>query len=266
MEQIHAYACRRIKEEIPREILEGTFIRRDLRRELFEHISLDAAIKTAVLDGGLYLDIQLITGRETNIDLSGLELLPNVDGSVTVQVPLSRTGGRTILEVFRVGFQGQSTSTNYNSSSNVSEVDIRVDALLAGVGSIPVTSTTDCEMIAPNVILVNLGGTIPSFLNAQVNLNVSLEMSHIPAKAYHKFGELCVERCKQYIYNHHRVKLDRGMIERGMELGAYNEEIQEYRDSGKNYRDLLKSWRRTEFHLDIEKKTKFIRAITPSLL
>ena len=265
MEQIHAYAIRRIKEEIPREILDKTFIRRDLQMNLFQHTTLDASIRAAVLDASVYLDIKLLTGRETNISLEGVEPITNIDGSTTLHIPLALTGGREILEVYRVGFQDTTTkfASTFNSSS---EVDRRVDAIINNSGAIPVTSTTECEMIAPNVILVNLYSIVPTFLNAEVNLNVSSEMTHIPPKAFDKFGSLCVEKCKQYIYNHHRINLGRGLVERGMEIGVFAEEISTYSDAALNYRDLLKGWRRTEFHLDIEKKTKFIRLITPSLM
>lgn len=266
MEQIHAYAIRRIKEEIPREILEGTFIRRTLNQNLFEHISLDAAIKTAVLDASVFQDILLLTGRETNIDLTGLTPLLNSDGSASIHIPYDRTGGRDILECYRVGFEQSVPAYNGLANGNRSEVDIRVDAVIAGTGQIPITSTTECEVIAPNTILVNFYDVLPQFLNAQVNLTVDKEMGHIPPKAFETFGTLCVEKCKQYIYMQHRVRQGRGVVERGMEIGVYMEEINEYRDSSKNYRDLLKIWRRKEFHIDREKKTKFIKLITPSLL
>lgn len=266
MEQIHAYALRRIKEEIPREILEGTFIRRTLNQNLFEHISLDAAIKATVLDASVFLDIMLLTGRETNVDLTGLEPIINADGSATIHIPYDRTAGRDILECYRVGFDQSSPTYRGNGSTDSSEVDLRLDAVIAGTGRIPVTSTTECEVIAPNTILVNFYDVLPEFLNAQVNLSVDKEMGHIPPKAFETFGTLCVEKCKQYIYVQHRIRTGRGLVERGMEIGVYMEEISEYRDSSKNYRDLLKIWRRKEFHIDKEKKRKFIKLITPSLL
>lgn len=266
MEQINGFALRKIKEEIPREILEDTFRRRALdNSDMFQYVTMDSAIVSAVLAGSVYMDVQLISGRETNIDLNGLEPTFNSDGSAVISVPLSVTGGRPILEVYRVGFASTNYSNALISSPVTSEIDRALNEVIDATSHIPVTSTTRCEMIAPNTILVHDVQNVHTFTNAEVNLALSSEMTHIPPKAFHKFGELCVNKCKQYIYNFHRVNMDRGQVERGYGIGAFAEVIAEYSDAGQIYKDLLTAWRRTEFHLDIEKKTKFVKSIVKRL-
>lgn len=265
MEQITGFALRRIKEDIPREILEATFSRPGVGGELFQYVTMDSSISSQVLEGSVYLDIQLITGRETNIDISGIVPFINADGSAVINVPLAVSGGRPILEVYRVGFGTANGSNNFINSSNSNESERLLDSVLDATTALPVTSTTKCEMIAPNTILVHDVANLTTFTNAQVNLAVSKEMTHIPPKAFYKFGELCVEKCKQYIYNFHRVKLGQGLVERGMGIGAFADEISGYSDAGQNYKDLLQLWRRTEFHIDVEKKTKFVKLLMKNM-
>lgn len=268
MENISAYAIRRIKEEIPREILQAAFVRRGIDQTLYTHVTLEAAIKAAVLMGSVYMDIQLLTGRECNIDLTGIEPNYNSDGSATITVPLNRTGGKDILEVYHVGYFNSSTTSGVGAinTHQISQVDTKLNAVIDNTVGAPITGTSDCTMIAPNVIHVNLYKLQPSILNATVNLSVDKEMGHIPPTYYDAFGSLCVEKCKQYIYTLYRVNLDRGRIERGTELGAFSEEIQEYRDAKITYRELLKTWRRSEQYLNQPKLKKVLGWITPSII
>lgn len=265
MESIKAMGIRYIKQEIPRPILEATFIRRNLNNQFFSHVTLESAISSVILDSMVFLDLMLLTGRETTIELAGLPHERNSDGSCIIHVPTARLAGRNLLEVYRVNFNGISNSPNSLSSTENSELDRRVDQIIDGTNSIPVTSTSSCEIIAPNTILIREHYDVLEFINAVVNLSHDKEMSHIPPKAFHIFAELCVNKCKEYIYTQNIIRMDRGMVERGMEIGTFKSIIDEYRDSTQNYKDLLKQWRRVDFHLDHEKKEKLIRLITRPL-
>ena len=266
MQSIKNYGFRRVREAIPRFILNNVFLKPDYGFAERYNVTLEAAMIAAVIDAGIVLDIQLIDGLESTINLEGLEPVSNLDGSTVVQIPFSRTGGKEIQEIYRVNF----IPSEYNMGSimynNAGDVDRKVNAIYTASSSIPVTSTSECQLIAPNTLLIDIGGIIPTLMSANVNLCVSKNLEHIPPKAYELFGDMCVERTKQYIHNETVINTNRGFIDRGFELGEWKTIIDGWSESGKNYRDLLKRFRKQSFFYDKNKVSKYLTMITPSLM
>lgn len=262
-----AFAIRMIKSNIPIEILNEVFVNRSYQVDNRpQFATLSTQIQSAVIDNEVLLDTQLVSGRETSIELGDLPIQVNADNTVTIHIPLSRTHGRYILDIYRVDF----TSLQNNLGLSTTNVgDSLTNRMIHSVvdGSVPmdISSTTHCELIAPNTILVDMDGTSPNFTRAEVSLTNDKSMSHVRPKAYRKFGELCVLRTKQYIYNKLIIPLDAGMLYRGKEIGVFKSIIDNYSDAHVTYGELLQSWSKTEFIQDREKMTKYLKLITPSI-
>ena len=266
MEQIKQYGLRRIKEEIPRFILNSVFLKPDYDLgNNRQFMTLDASICSSIIDSSILLDLTLIDGSEQQISLEGLEPNYNIDGTMVINIPFERTGGKEIIEIYRINFTPY-TYAGYSNSQGQTDTDRKVEAVQMAVQSIPVTSTTDCTIIAPNTILADVGSVRPFLMTAEVNLAISNNLGHVPPKAFELFGDLCVARAQQYIYIESIINMNRGFIDRGQELGIYQDMITGYSDAHQNYRDLLRKWRKFATFMDHNKMSKYLKMITPSIM
>ena len=263
MEQVLAYAVRHIKENIPRLILERAF-QHNTTLDLFGdavHVNLDNAIETNVLKNSVCLDVQLIASKHEVISLEGLNALPQSDGGYVINVPKSYSGNREIISVTAVHF----TTAHHPVSSALgsSNVTDKMARITDGYRQRSPGMSTDCEMIAPNVIYVGSSEVIGPPQSAEVELQIDNNLSHVPHHAYTRFGRLALEKAKMLIRNRLRIKIAEGAISRGMELGVIREIIDEFAGSDENYNDLLAQWRRTEVYLDPKRKLKHIVTMMP---
>jgi hypothetical protein len=259
MESIFTYGLRKIKEEIPREILTEVFnSQKYLGMALRTPITIDEEIEQKVIRGGVVKDIIPMGGRETRVPLGGapVRFLPNM--RVMVQVPLELTQGRNIIEVYRVNFftntayQGHAGNTLY---ANSGAVNLALNNILDSSTAPPIVSTSRCQMVTPNVVLIDLNGMVPLWMELEVLLEKDNELSHITPSSFDAFGQLCVERAKQYVYHNQIIPTDEGRLMGGKELSL----IDSYQDASRNYRDLLKSWKTVETLNDPAEMEKLVR-------
>jgi hypothetical protein len=242
------------------------FIKNEHYTNEFLNLSMDGNITVLVIENKVMRDTSLVGGRECSIDLIGLPVTENIDYTATIHIPHERTQGRNILQVFRIDY----SSSNYNNTIGVGSVggtqmDSRISDIIDASNTVPVSSTNRVDLIAPNTVLVELNGILPTYFRAQCLLEDSSELEHIRPKAYELFGDLCVEKTKQYIYNKLIIDIDRGIIERGFEVGIIKDIIDDYRDANENYKDLLKRWSKQSYLSDPQRLAKLIQIQIPKL-
>ena len=85
-------------------------------------------------------------------------------------------------------------------------------------------------------------------------------LSGLSTSTYSMFGELCVWAAKRYIHKELRIKLDRGYIEGGFEIGEVKNIVDEYSDAEQNYKDLLEDgWPQNAAFGDRQQATRATR-------
>ena len=259
MEQIYSYAIRKIHEQIPYEILRETFdLQKTLGYGLRTPINLDSTIESKIIRGSVLKDVQAVGGRESTIPLGGVKVQLLETNKVVVQIPLSLTGGRNIMDVYRINYFTGYGGSGY-SYQGQSTFNLALNNILDSVTPPPITSTSRCEMITPNTLLIDLDGTIPAWMEAEVLLEDDSELSNISSASYPLFSELCVARCKAHIYKELRIRMDEGRVEGGQVIGEFKNIIDQWSDVEQTYKDLMKRFRTTMRIEDRSEYEKLIR-------
>lgn len=263
METIFAFGLRKVKEHIPEFILREVFNEQRYQgMGLRTPVTLDHQIETKVIRGGVLKDIITMGGRETRIPLGGVQVrfLPNL--KVVIQVPMELTQGRNIIEVYRVNYFSNLSYMGYGGHNTYLDggmMNLALNNILDSYNAPPITSTSRCELIAPNVVLVDLSGVVPAWMELEALLEKDGELSHIQPASYGAFGKLCEYRAKMHIYIDQIIKIDEAKLVGGKELGAYKNIVESYSDADKTYSDLLRDFKTTEIFSDREEIQKLIR-------
>jgi len=238
--------------EIPREILELAFVDHDVRNSpwLQQHVSIETMLREQIIQRRVRRDLNLIGGAEIRVPLSGLEPKLVESYAEVYTIPMELTGGREIIQPLNVSY-GQNGGFGYNygmsqysgflgSEPGRSAVSNQVIGVMASHSPIPLVSTDNVTLIAPNTILVRdvVAKTPHSWLICLVAN--SGEMENIQPAYYGFIAELSVLACKAFIYTKLRVGIDQGQLMAGQELGVIREVISEYADANQTYRELLK--------------------------
>ena len=238
------YALNRIKLAIPPEILMIAFT--EYSRYTNNTVSLDEHIMNLVIRPIVMMDANIVGGVETIVDLNQCAITYLNNMEFVVDVPKELTEGRSIIALKSlVSNVIYSKSTSYvNMSGSLSA------AMNMGnnIGTENVVQTSKLELIADNMVLV----ADPTIHLMDGALRCTIEnmsnMENINPRAYDMLGELCVLAVKAWIYNHTIVKLDKGYIYSGAELGVVQSVIESYSDAYQEYREFLNlRWAKVAF-------------------
>jgi hypothetical protein len=248
-----AKAIQEVKYTIPLEILEKAFIdgSRYWRPTLLN--SLEAQIENLVVRPRVLIDMNLISGQEVLVPLEGLIFERPYQYTTVISIPKSRTQQRRINSVRNVtffnvaaigglygGLSGLSSNVpGLAAEDNTAAVSVTA-SLMASFDKIPQTSTSHVSLIAENTILINDGLMIPSNSFLRCALETDENLSSLPLRSYRYFSTLVTHAVKAYIYNLLVIKMDKGEIFFGAELGRFKEIVDSYVDSNQNYMDFLR--------------------------
>ena len=75
----------------------------------------------------------------------------------------------------------------------------------------------------------------------EVNVEYDKNLSDIEPSLYLVLADLCLYATQAYIFNHLRVKLDKGYIHAGYELSIIRDIVESYSDAGEMYKEELKT-------------------------
>jgi len=238
------YALNRIKLAIPPEILQIAFI--EYSRYTNNTISLDEHIMNLVLRPIVFMDANIVGGIETVIDLNKCSIKYLNNREFIVDVPKVLTEGRSIIALKSlVSNVIYSQSTSYTNMAGTLSASMDI---ANNIGTENVVQTSKLELIADNTVLV----ADPTIHLMDGALRCTIEnmsnMENINPRAYDIFGELCVHAVKAWIYNHTIIKLDKGYIYSGAELGVVQSVIEGYSDAYQEYREFLNlKWAKVAF-------------------
>lgn len=249
--------------EIPEDILNDAFIDRK-SRYMRKPQSLNSAIQEKVIDRKIKPDFDNIGGVSVIIDLNGVpyEKLSNYERIYTV--PRSKTLGRVISQVLRVGMN---ITSNYQERAfgqssagfNVSPVERSIQSVISAHNPLPNISNAEVEILGDNVFKVNDYQNFTTDISLECLISYTKELSELKRPYYRDFSILVVLAVKAYIYKELSLKLDRTRLEGGRDFGRYKEIVDEYRDANQMYSDLLdEKWSRLLLLNDQNRKQKHI--------
>lgn len=263
-----SYSATRISQTIPPEVLQLAFAprrydpaRQEYNRDNKLGVSIDSVVMSRVIVGRVATDVNLCSGIETKIPLSGLpyERVPPLN--YIYRIPDELTGGRLITSVYNVSFgQGVHNPTR-NSALNRSSMLLDLTAsVMASYGPIADTNSPYVKIIGQNTILIEdaQGRYAHGVLTCQ--LTHEPNFGNIPPAYYNKFSELCILAAKATIYNELVIRLDEGQIKTGVSLGRIREIVDSYADAETMYQEFLREkWKVSSIMIDKEKYRKTLR-------
>lgn len=236
-----AKALSELKFRIPLPILEAVFTNR-FQKWRNTPISLDEAVMTHVIRPRVLYDCNLIGGTEVFISLNNVPQELTDDFTSIYRIPKDRTNGRSIMSVLNVTFSDPTRLSSLGVSAGIqsSPMMLGAEAMIDAMGSMPVTSTSQVQLIGENVIMVRETMMLPSNLYLRCILTMDENLNHIQVRSYHPFAQMVTLAVKSYIYNEYVIRMDQGELFAGMTLGKFKEIIEEYKESEELYQLFMK--------------------------
>lgn len=236
-------AIQDVKYAIPREILRMAYMENRISQYVPIPTSLENAIRDKTILPRVVVDTDIVGGQTIIISLNGITPKAIDDHNYIFEIPPDRTDNRTIISVLAINYFRSENLPAYqfNSAPGIaptmgSELSMSAQRAMNSRGSIPIVSTAECTVVGHNVLMVR--NHLKSAAMTQVRCRVENDqnLANLPITVAPMFSKLCTFAVKAYIYNELIVKLDRGHIDRGHELGSIKSIIDSYSDAEENYR------------------------------
>lgn len=259
-----------IRKAIPIEILEDCFLlREDFNRAL--PVSLESRIRQEVILNWVLPDLKIHYGVSTKIPLHLAKLTITGDPSTGYQgvyeFNKKDLNGRGIVSALSVTFGTRYSALPYPSMSTYNRGSSGIIAsatnhLANSIDNANVTTISRVTLINETAIMIRHNVAPYPYGFAEVILEMDDSLSNIRPVSIPHFNKLIVLACKAYIYNRMSIKLDRGKLHAGQELGEYKNQIDNYRDALEQYEELL-SEKTTKILMmnDEETMTDYIRSM-----
>ena len=236
-------AINEVKFRIPYEVLHIAF--KEQSDMINTAITLDEMILNKVIRPRVLTDCNLVGGTSILVDSNKCDITAVNPLEFVIKVPKSETGGKSIVSV-----QSLISNDNFNSNTGIGMVDTQevFTKMANNLGSVIIAQTTRLELIGDNTILVSE----PSVYLINCYLRCTVEndenMGNLNPRSYPAFSKLVELAIKSYIYNHLVIKLDKGYIYNGHELGSIKDIIDGYSDAEEMYQEHLNTvWRKVAF-------------------
>jgi len=247
-----------IKFSIPPEILTIAF--QEMNQQLNSMLSLDDRILSAVIRPRVMVDCNLVGGIETRVDLNMCSISYLSNREFIAEVPKELTNGASIITVLSlVSNVIYTRSTNYNEMPGALSASMN---MMNNLNTETVVQTSRLELIADNVVLIE-DPTI-HLVNGILRCVVenSPNMENINPRSYNAFSKLCILAVKSYIYNSTIVKLDKGYVYGGHDLGIIKDIIDNYSSAEEEYQEYLNTiWREVAFINNGDQMARFVKSM-----
>lgn len=265
---ILAYSLKRIRQSIPREILNLAFgsrrynpARQEYYRDNSGGTSIDAAINDRVLIGRLATEVNLCSGVEATLDLRGVPREKVDLASWVYRIPDSLTGGRLITAVYGVTFGNRNGFYDRDSYMQGSSPLLdRTRAVLDSYSPVVDNNTPYVRTLGHNVIIVE--DVLASNQEGRLHCQLTHEpnFGNIKPAYYNKFGEMAVLAAKAEIHTSLVIDLDEGQIKAGSALGRIREIVDNYADADTMFHEFLRTrWKVSAIINDDKRYEKIIK-------
>lgn len=259
------YAVSKIKQAIPKDILEKSFIDYVPRfRTVKSAVNVDTLIKHKVIRDIVLTDCNLIGANKIDIAIQPRWCQILDSNHCVVRVPKTHTQNRSIIEVLDATYLPQSGYLMpYGTIQAVSDSTIGTNKLLNSLRTPTIAGTVNTEIVSENTIAIIGAGTIPTNMFITVMVEHDDNLSQMKLQAYHKFGELCIHACKSYIWANKIIDMDKAEIDGGYSLNRYTSIIEGYESAFEDYTTYFNDvWKKTSFMADPARYSNFLNAIT----
>lgn len=258
---ILAHAIATVRFSVPIEVLQEAFIPKvyGIARTMQ---SMDENMMALVIRPRVMVNANIVGGTEEWVPLSGIPVTRTNDYTSVYRVPKAKTAGREILAVKNITFSDPTKVSSYGVAAGDQNTTLMQagQTMMDALGSMPVTSTARVSLIASNTIMVRDTIVLPANIYVRCLLANDDTLSHIPIRAYNAFAEMTLLAVKSFVYNSTRVRLDKGALAGGQDLGVITQIIDEYKDAEQMYLDFLKTkWAKIAMMSDVEQQTRFLR-------
>jgi hypothetical protein len=229
---------------------------------------LDEEINFKVIRPRILPAMNLVGGELAIIPLDGLQPQYLDQYSMVYRVPRIKTQNRTIFSVHSVsylpyvnGLGGSTLGFGGVAPSSMSEIPNTAMRIMDSHSGVPPMSNARVELIADNTLLIHDQFRTTQVYFLRCILANDDNLSNISPRSYLNLAKLIEFGVKSYIYNTLIIKLDRGYLEGGQELGGIKVYVESLSDMEQLYQDWLQGeWRRTAFMNDTDSYVRFIRA------
>lgn len=239
---------------------------------LVDQNTIEQGIMEKVIHAMVLPSCHINGGKTEFIDLYGARVRDVGMGAVEVKVPMFMTGGRHIVNVMEVylgnlnsvtGILGLSTTNGACGQGVMNEMlGNQIDSLNTS-RAIPQTYT-NIHMNGSNSFVI-FGMTNPLFsMCAKMTLEFDDNLSTINPRCWDTFGDMCILATKAYIYRTCRRPTEEAIKRSGVALDSIRDDINEYRDAWKEYRELQSTtWTKKMAYSDTTRVMIAIQSITP---
>jgi len=247
-----------IKFTIPYEILSISFS--ESNDNLNQNISLDERILSSILRPRVLVDANIVGGTEIRVSLNLCRTTFLNNREFVVEVPKSLTGGRSIMTLLSLV-----SNVVYNQTASYSEMqgtNSTAMNMLNNMDTTNVIQTSRLELISDNVLIIQ--DPAMNLINGVLRCTIenSSNLENINPRSFLSFSKLCVLATKAYIYNKMLIKLDKGFVYGGHELGSIKDVIDTYSDSEEAYQEYLNTvWREVSFINDSDAMSRYVESM-----
>lgn len=249
-------AINEIKFSIPPEILNIAFS--EYSNYGNNVISLDERIMNSVIRPRVLVDANLVGGVQIGVGLNSCHISYLNNREFIADIPKELTNGRSIMTVL-----GLVSNVMYNQATSFQDMTSAMSSsinMMNNLGSENIVQTAKLELIGDNVILIQdptihlMNGIVRCVIENNSN------MENINPRSYNAFSKLCILAVKAYIYNTTIVKLDKGYVYGGHDLGIVKDIIESYSDAHAEYSEYLQlTWKKIAFMNDSNSMTRYIK-------
>jgi hypothetical protein len=254
--------------DIPEEILERAFVRKNINYLSRQIVNIDEIIKEDVIFKRVMTDCNVVGGVSTLINLDGLNYSKPSDYSYLFRIPKSLTSGRSIISVSKVVFLAYSASnttvatgaytTSMFGSGDSTSTMAASQSIMESYDNIPVLSTARVSKVAENTILIHDTAVLTPYCYLDCLIENDEMLNNFSMRSAFEFSELVLLAVKAEIWRRLVVAMDQNEIQSGFALGSFKTIVDSYSDAYKSYRDQLKIWMKVAFQSDDRLMKKFI--------
>lgn len=258
------YAINETLYEIPQELLEAAFFDNSYFAQRNTH-SIGACIRRDVIDARVNLDVNLVGGTQINVPIWGLQAVPYLDHAITVKIPKSLTQGRSITVPLSIiyGLQSSGISGQTALYQDFNEPATASAKVQDSFRKVPEVSTSNVHLIEDNVIMISEMFVIPANTWLRCMIENEEELGNIQPPYYQDYAMLVMYATKAYLYRKLKIRVDKGELHAGRDLGTFRDILDSYSDANENYREFLdKDWRKTAVFNDYHSRRRHINMIT----
>jgi len=235
------FAVKKIINRLDKIILETAFLGNN------PLLTLHHNIKEYIIEN-MMDEVNLISGEKLELSLSGHKLEYVKDREYTLTLLHKELKGREILRVLNITSIDNGAnvylpidSTYLNSRNDI----VSSTALQSARNASPydIVNYSKIKIIGNNKLLIN--GEYRDITNSFITLEVvnDVEYSNMPKSLLIDWSYLCEAFIKEAVSKNKLVR-ELTNMRNGFKLDSYQTILNEYYDEGKEYKDLLKSWRK----------------------